>query len=997
MGKFEFSTDKFLTSEYPFEDIYGREWIEELLDVIKNDKSVEDFIISKDTLQRAKYLAKSLKENTEKIDDYNQQIDEANTKISKLQEEKSISDQLSVKIDNISSLLPKNKQALFQKAVSECFNNSDTVTQLFASEKGFKGLIGKFNNIINNKKIKQTQNLLTDLMQYMKDNNIIEKVKESPLLQATISGKNTRDELNKIEASIVKEQNNVSYLSENKSIWENKNKEKSGIYDSIVEIENNNIREFVKQKGPYIKFPPTISKEEIATNGLSEDFIEGQIMQSKYPAQARTSLRRFYEGLDRPAAPMVAFSYGKSSHKFAQDEVITQLRKNGINAVADTDERAKDPTAFVVTQTSVQAPFMAPEEALKANIKIIESICQAEHADRPYLSNPLTREALCMAAEIDRDRSNVIDTKSVAMNNGCNYQEITKGDFEGYVSSMLNEAAEEGKSPNDLDKENSESYNNKGVLKSVFHGGKCSDPYAVLCAEDNMNFVYAAGSCDPNTSTYKYNTRYMQPDGALGYSLGKSSHNHAYLEQAGIQYGFLFEYESRGIKQEFIGIDRAGGQVFEGGKFDKDEVRGSHDETTVLAHQNKLKTAYVVTKKDGHIKVLPLEIDENGQIKDKKWRDFMDLHKPIDDNLKGFMIERRNNMIADYDHVGKEKYMNRTLEDINSGKIQYVASEKHEFKKADSIVKSPIQGNAEAISPQPQPQVQQPTISNEQSMQYDKFVATNAGAKLRVACTDMLNKEPDKYAKIVRDWNAQYNADPAHPENAVNNVLATYKQDLMPYVETVMKFEQYDKFMENDSYKKLYSACMDMKDKDQATYNKVVRDWNAQYNANPAQHGTIVQNIIAKYKQDLMPYVEPAMNDAQTATLSNSLEGQTYSSMSNNDKKTFVTALRTGDNMISGEGFKEATAHIQPNVAQAMINVQTATLSNSQEEQAYGSMSNNDKKTFVTALRTGDNMISGEGFRKTTAHIQPQQTNTYADKSNLSFAQMQQKSSSGRE
>lgn len=128
MGKFEFSTDKFLTSEYPFEDIYGREWIEELLDVIKNDKSVEDFIISKDTLQRAKYLAKSLKENTEKIDDYNQQIDEANTKISKLQEEKSISDQLSVKIDNISSLLPKNKQALFQKAVSECFNNSDTVT-----------------------------------------------------------------------------------------------------------------------------------------------------------------------------------------------------------------------------------------------------------------------------------------------------------------------------------------------------------------------------------------------------------------------------------------------------------------------------------------------------------------------------------------------------------------------------------------------------------------------------------------------------------------------------------------------------------------------------------------------------------------------------------------------------------------------------------------------------------------------------------------------------
>ena len=341
----QFSDSYFLISDHPFEDIYGREWVNELLDVIKNNKSIEDFIVSKDTKQKEQFIAKVLNGRAKSMNDYNQRIDEANTKILKLQEEKSISKQLSLKIDNISSLLPKDKQALFQKAVSECFNNSSTVTQLIAPEKGF---IGKLNTIINNKKLKKINTELTGMMQYMKDNNVIEKTKESSLLQAIISGENKHAELNKLEASIAKEQDTISRYSEAKSRLEKANNEEITRYDIEFkydrEIENNNIREFVKQKGVYIKSPPPINKEIIATNGLSEDFIEGQIRQSKYPAQARASLRRFYEGLDRPAAPMVAFHYGKSYHKSSQDEVITQLRKNGINAVADTDERAKDPT-----------------------------------------------------------------------------------------------------------------------------------------------------------------------------------------------------------------------------------------------------------------------------------------------------------------------------------------------------------------------------------------------------------------------------------------------------------------------------------------------------------------------------------------------------------------------------------------------------------------------------------------------------------------------------
>lgn len=507
---------------------------------------------------------------------------------------------------------------------------------------------------------------------------------------------------------------------------------------------------------------------------------------------------------------------------------------------------------------------------------------------------------------------------------------------------MVKNVMENGVDPIVMNKENIESLQSKGELASVFHGGFSSDPYAVLVKNEAYGHTYGAafGAKQKNVSILGKNKEIEQ--GACDYVTSQGSGNNSkYLSCCGgnIVYGFIFEYESKGKEQGFGDINHA--SVSD--EFNIEKVC-EKNETAIFSHQNKLKKIWISAydQKTQQQKVIPLLLNENGEIADKKWRDFANLHKPIDTCLSENMVAHRNNMIKQYDE-NCANGMYRTVSELSNNE-NYVPAEKIDLNKIYKDVYGHTEAQSQVQQPQvqqpqvQQPQVQQPTISNEQSMQYDKFVATNAGAKLRAACTDMLNKEPDKYAKIVRDWNAQYNADPAHPENAVNNVLATYKQDLMPYVESVMKFEQYDKFMENDSYKKLYSACMDMKDKDQATYNKVVRDWNAQYNANPAQHGTIVKNIIAKYKQDLMPYVEPAMNDAQTATLSNSLERKTYSSMSNNDKKT-----------------------------------------------------------FVTALRTGDNTISGEGFRKTTVHIQPQQTNTYAGKPNLSFAQMQQKSSSGRE
>lgn len=969
-----------------------------IISIVKQNGNIDDFIAAKD----AHYIKLKQEEieNNSSVKYYKSELYRANqacvAATNELNEIKSHSqnlEQLLSEIKELKESYPPEKQADLKAFLSKSINGNQPIYLKNLT----KSPSGLFNKLKNYSKMKKANKKLAE---FIKSNNIKE-------LSQSLSGNQfayndlkailqlkvptyCNEQINKLEEKITLSH---AEISKNEQLINNKINNEMQNFRSQLNAENNAIRGFVSEKKEVFAKAANLSKEDIKTQGLSNEYIESRILSSSCPNQVSASIHNFYEKLNQPAAPMVGYNLANR-----QRDLVASLKECGLDAVTDDDPRAANPNVFVVTKDGVHSPFLAPDEALNANIKIIEAVNKL--GGKSYLSHPLTRKEIAPAAN---DIGYNLDVNIIARANGCNYKEILENhiSLNDYTDEMVKNVMENGVDPIVMNKENIESLQSKGELASVFHGGFSSDPYAVLVKNEAYGHTYGAafGAKQKNVSILGKNKEIEQ--GACDYVTSQGSGNNSkYLSCCGgnIVYGFIFEYESKGKEQGFGDINHA--SVSD--EFNIEKVC-EKNETAIFSHQNKLKKIWISAydQKTQQQKVIPLLLNENGEIADKKWRDFANLHKPIDTCLSENMVAHRNNMIKQYDE-NCANGMYRTVSELSNNE-NYVPAEKIDLNKIYKDVYGHTEAQSQVQQPQvqqpqvQQPQVQQPIISNEQSMQYDKFVATNAGAKLRAACTDMLNKEPDKYAKIVRDWNVQYNADPAHPENAVNTVLATYKQDLMPYVESVMKFEQYDKFMENDSYKKLYSACMDMKDKDQATYNKVVRDWNAQYNANPAQHGTIVQNIIAKYKQDLMPYVEPAMNDAQTATLSNSLEGKTYSSMSNNDKKTFVTALRTGDNMISGEGFKEATAHIQPNVAQAMINVQTATLSNSQEEQAYGSMSNNDKKTFVTALRTGDNTISGEGFRKTTAHIQPQQTNTYADKSNLSFAQMQQKSSSGRE
>lgn len=499
------------------------------------------------------------------------------------------------------------------------------------------------------------------------------------------------------------------------------------------------IRQFVENKKEYIINPPTIDKETVKTQGLTEEYIEGQICQSKYPEKVRRSVRRYYEGLDRPAAPVVAYSEVGVVGGVG-DKILEAMKKRGLEVVDHMDPLSVNPNVFVVDKEErcIYAPFLAPEDALKANTMMIDAIY--ESGGQASLSNPRSREALVWATDGplhgNGDAGNtLLDLEMVAKSQPDNrYDEIMKdfareyidsGDYKKltglvakmradnpedyskivmnvkeqaaplmesgawsaetadklakdvmktyanelfpyikkeYQETMLQEAAAKGIDAALPNAANQISLDNDGVLTSVFHAGQNGGkPYSIQAREKRMSFTYAASQV--GCSSIEVNGKEYLPTGCIGYAFGQSTHN--VKKYDGRKFGFVYEYESRREKQEFLYLDAGAASgnnevvKFTDGKFDHGRLRGSSDETAVLAHQNKLKKIYIAVESlEGTYttrKIFPLELDENGVVKDRRWRDFLELHNPVDDNLKGNMVARRNNVIAQYDELGESQ------------------------------------------------------------------------------------------------------------------------------------------------------------------------------------------------------------------------------------------------------------------------------------------------------------------------------------------------------
>lgn len=77
-----------LTGDYPFQEIYKEPYINELLDIIKNNRSLDEFIAAKDNKARADFISSTEEKYFTSIAYYNSLINEEKDKLYKLQEEK---------------------------------------------------------------------------------------------------------------------------------------------------------------------------------------------------------------------------------------------------------------------------------------------------------------------------------------------------------------------------------------------------------------------------------------------------------------------------------------------------------------------------------------------------------------------------------------------------------------------------------------------------------------------------------------------------------------------------------------------------------------------------------------------------------------------------------------------------------------------------------------------------------------------------------------------
>ena len=641
--------------------------------IIKENKNIEEFIAAKDA-HYMKLKQREIENNSSVIyskeiinstkQAYDKDIEEKN----KLDNHLSKLENLFEQVEKLKNSFPVEKQSELKSFLSQAINGYST-TKLNNLTKP-SSFLSKIKNYYKMKKATQKLN------EFIKNNNLKElnlslsdnKIAQSDLY-AVLSftpPSLCMEQINKIEQKIPEK---LAIIQKQQQILTTTVDNELQKLRFQLDAENEVIQNFVTQKKEIFIKAANVSKEDIETNGLTKEYIEAQILLSKNPQKVSKSICDFYEKLNKPAAPILGYS-----SSYTPVQIASHLKEAGLDAVTEDDPRSSNPNVFVVTKTGIHSPFLSPEEALKANIKIIEAIPQSTVS----LSHPLTREEIAPAA---KDIGKNLDINIISRANGSNYQEIIQeySSLENYVDMMMKDVIESGIPPTEMNKENIETLQNKGELSSVFHGGFSGDPYAVLVKEETYGHTYGAafGGKGGDISISGYNQQIVQ--GACDYVTPQGSANNSKFLSCldkKIVYGFVFEYESKGKQQGFGDINHS----YLDSNFNKEKVHDKN-ETAIFAHQNKLKRVWISAydKEKQQQKVIPLELNENGEIADKKWREFVNLHKPIDTCLSERMTERRNNMLKQYDDNGTISMM-RTISDLSNNDI-YTPAEKIDLDK----------------------------------------------------------------------------------------------------------------------------------------------------------------------------------------------------------------------------------------------------------------------------------------------------------------------------
>lgn len=381
---------------------------------------------------------------------------------------------------------------------------------------------------------------------------------------------------------------------------------------------------------------------------LTRQDIDNAVAGNAHEADIRHSLSNYFEDLDKPVAVAISVGEGRGNYPENVDKLVDVLRENGVDAVSFLDKQAADPSKFVVNANGIQFPFMSPEDSLKATVAI-ETIIRDNGFSLVGHANPLSVENMLYTADkkLERQRNdayaasdNVIDLKA-----GHPRKEVFEtleakyGNYKSFIDKKINEAYAGSQAVDfaELDKQNV--YADGGEF--LFRGGSLgANPYATI-SEFNSRKVAHSSPAPSICSNFSGKGHSYSSKGGAVYETTES----------GMEYGFIYKLRSMGDEQKYycnVGLETALNPksiqegIVTGGDAPWNGWNGGIYETPVLPHHNKLETIYIHVGAPGENRLFEIPLDENGNIADPEWRDFMELHEPTDDKTLGYLAQRQD-------------------------------------------------------------------------------------------------------------------------------------------------------------------------------------------------------------------------------------------------------------------------------------------------------------------------------------------------------------------
>lgn len=433
---------------------------------------------------------------------------------------------------------------------------------------------------------------------------------------------------------------------------------------------------------------------------LSKADINDVLIGNPYEMDIRHSLSNYFEDLEKPVAVAIGLAPFKKSdleteedakeNKFSMrgafpkqvDQLVNLFRKNGIDAVSFLDPAAKNPEKFVVTPSGIMCPFMLPEDTLKATVQI-ETLARSENYNLVGHVNPQSAQNILYTADKKLERKaneshgsidNYIDIKesNPQKDKFAELEQKYGGDYKSFINNKINEAYRGAETVDfaKIDEENV--YKNGG--ESLFRGGCLgANPYAVISEYNSRKVAHsspAASICSGFSGKgHSFSTR-----GGAVYE----------ATQSGLEYGFIYRLHSMGDEQKYyqnVGLETAydphalqEGLETGGADTPWNGFTGGLYETPILPHHNKVEAIYVHVGLPGENKLFAIPLDENGNIKDPEWRDFMAMHEPSDDKVVGYLAERQNAQKREQTENPDHSYKFELKKDLPEDTQEYLKS-----------------------------------------------------------------------------------------------------------------------------------------------------------------------------------------------------------------------------------------------------------------------------------------------------------------------------------